>query len=49
MKFDPLLSYIVDGLSERIDATNDPRLRKARALVEEVAMGPRRPWWRFWR
>lgn len=49
MKFDPVLSYIVDGLSERIERTNDKRLRKARELILDVAMGTRRSWWRFWR
>lgn len=49
MKFDPALSYIIDGLTERIDATNDRRLRKALALVEDVAMGTRRRWWEVWK
>lgn len=49
MKFDPVLSYIIDGLSERIDQTNDRRLRKARALIEDVAMGPPVRWWQWWR
>jgi hypothetical protein len=47
MKFDPLLSYVIDSLTTRIEETNDPRLRKALALVEDVAMGRRRRWWRI--
>ncbi len=48
MGFDPELSYAVDVLTKRIDATGDKRLRKARELVLDVAFWPRRPWWRFW-
>ena len=47
MTFDPLLSYVIDALTDQIEQTNDKRLRKALALVEDVAMGTRRPWWRF--
>lgn len=48
-EFDPLLSYVIDALTDRIELTNDPRLRKALALVEDVAIGAtRRPWWKVW-
>jgi hypothetical protein len=36
--FDPVLSSLIDVLTERIEETNDTRLRHALALIEEVAM-----------
>ena len=50
MRFNDTLSYVVDALTDEIEALDDPRLRKARELVLDVALWPRRRWWRrFWR
>lgn len=42
-----LMSEAVDALTAAIELRDNRRLRQARELILDVALGPRRRWWRW--